>query len=343
MFVVPGAEEAPQDLAALTERRREEAAALRAEIARARLEARQLRLRLQALGVTDPSLIPGQVRAGSGCGGSQCAELQSLLGWLADGVDITRQVSFECGSGAVAVGGRQVLLQRMVSWPLLGSGLGALEEGGLKLSVPVDLQAEILKLIEDARGPGGLRETSVRRLADAWEVVGAEVMSAVTGRPEPAVFLVRRETSHAIVVAKWPTVDIPPCEPAAFDPELHFACLAAEPAPSGGAAPPAPVASPAHAAGMPADAGAQPRPGSPEAFPPKVASGDRVEVEYGGRWLPGVLQLVSGGVASVKCDVDSPGVITVAPLTSVRPAQTPAPEASPKAVTRRRVRARSVG
>ncbi|CAK0897597.1 unnamed protein product [Prorocentrum cordatum] len=190
----------------------------------------------KALGVADPSLVPAQVRAGSGCGGSQCAELQSLLSWLADGVDTTRQVSFECGGGVVGVGGRQVLLQRMVSWPLLGPG--ALEEGGMKLSVPVDLQAEILKLIEDARSPGGLRETTVRRLVDAWEVVGAEVMSAVTGRPEPAVFLVCRETSHAIVVAKWPSVDIPPYQPAAFDPELHFARAATRPPPPCGGAPP---------------------------------------------------------------------------------------------------------
>lgn len=47
--------------------------------------------------------------------------------------------------------------------------------------------------------------------------------------------------------------------------------------------------------------------------------GDRVEVNYEGTWYTGELQAIDAkGVASVKCDVDAPGVLTVAPLSRVR-------------------------
>jgi len=47
--------------------------------------------------------------------------------------------------------------------------------------------------------------------------------------------------------------------------------------------------------------------------------GDRVEVEYEGRWYAGTLQTVNGaGKATVKCDADAPGVLTVTALCHVR-------------------------
>mmetsp|Transcript_50333 Transcript_50333/g.157574 ORF Transcript_50333/g.157574 Transcript_50333/m.157574 type:complete len:317 (+) Transcript_50333:1-951(+) len=47
--------------------------------------------------------------------------------------------------------------------------------------------------------------------------------------------------------------------------------------------------------------------------------GDRVEVEYEGRWYAGILHTVdSAGKAGVKCDVDAPGVLTVTPLHRLR-------------------------
>jgi len=242
---------------------------------------------------------------------------------------------------------------------------------GLKLSVPVDLQADIVRIILSARSPSGLGETAIHKLAESWEMVGAEVVSAVTGQPEPAVFLVSRSTSHAIVVADWPTVEFPADSTAPFDPAQHFARLGAPPALCAAAASPALATIPTAAAvataaealaasaveaplaapgGRPVrldERAAEDAEASPEASLPAVASGDRVEVEYGGRWLPGVLQWVHGGVANVKCDVDVPGVITMAPLTSVRPARQVATgtnhQETSKTVTRRNMRARSVG
>lgn len=47
--------------------------------------------------------------------------------------------------------------------------------------------------------------------------------------------------------------------------------------------------------------------------------GDRVEVEFEGVWYAGVLHGVDAtGKASVRCDVDGPGVITVTPLCNLR-------------------------
>lgn len=49
-----------------------------------------------------------------------------------------------------------------------------------------------------------------------------------------------------------------------------------------------------------------------------LSTGDHVEVKYKGSWFRGVLQDLQGGVAHVNCDVDESGVITVAPIDSVR-------------------------
>jgi hypothetical protein len=47
--------------------------------------------------------------------------------------------------------------------------------------------------------------------------------------------------------------------------------------------------------------------------------GERVEVEYDGQWYVGTLHsLTATGKAGVNCDVDGPGVMTVAPLYRVR-------------------------
>lgn len=58
----------------------------------------------------------------------------------------------------------------------------------------------------------------------------------------------------------------------------------------------------------------------PPGRPRSMSSGDQVEVQYKGNWLRGILQDVNGELAHVKCDVDENGVITVAPLDRVRPA-----------------------
>lgn len=303
--------------------KRAEVELLRTNIQQAELDVQHLRLRLQAAGVQDSSLVPHKLQAGSGTAEPHNFELHSLLQWLVSSVDLSQQVLFECGNneGEVMVGGRRVVLHRMAAWQLSqGSATG------LRMSVPLDLQAEISGMLLAARRRGGrVEDAQVQRLAQSWELVGAEVVSAAMGQPEPAIFLVHRESAQAIVIAQWPMVDPAPSSAGAskdaprFDATAHFARLAAI-GPVGGS--------------MTASA-------VPAVDRPHVSTGDRVEVEYEGQWFSGVIQWVDGDVANVKCDVDSPGVITVAPLTSVRPARRTPREQAPK--MQRHVRARSVG
>jgi hypothetical protein len=50
----------------------------------------------------------------------------------------------------------------------------------------------------------------------------------------------------------------------------------------------------------------------------RMSSGEVVEVLYGENWLRGVLQAVNGEIAEIRCDVDTNGAITRAPLDRVR-------------------------
>mmetsp|Transcript_68473 Transcript_68473/g.135317 ORF Transcript_68473/g.135317 Transcript_68473/m.135317 type:complete len:326 (-) Transcript_68473:134-1111(-) len=311
-----------EDLSTWLVKKQSERSSLHEQLLWAQAECQQLRLRLHAVGLADPSLVPTKVSAGSGLPEPpQLAELRSLLRLLAERTDLTRHVVFDCG-GEVLVGGRRVVLRRMATWQLAGSPPGDVSSVGskLKLSVPVDMQAEISHILLAAREHGGVAEEAlVQRLAEAWELVGTEVVSAAMGRPEPAIFLVHRHSAQAMTLTEWPAVDFTEANipgNGCFDANRHFARLVDAP----------PLV---RAAGAPV-----------KVVAPRVGKGDRVEVECEGQWLLGTLQEVDGDVANIRCDTTSPGVITVAPLTNVRPVQTPQQEVASKKGTRR-MRARS--
>eukprot|EP00419_Tripos_fusus_P027201 CAMPEP_0172720468 /NCGR_PEP_ID=MMETSP1074-20121228/76973_1 /TAXON_ID=2916 /ORGANISM="Ceratium fusus, Strain PA161109" /LENGTH=332 /DNA_ID=CAMNT_0013545991 /DNA_START=117 /DNA_END=1119 /DNA_ORIENTATION=+ len=299
------------DLRASFSDKRAEVELLRTHIQKAELDVQHLRLRLQAAGVEHPSLVPHKLQAGSGAAEAHNFELHSLLQWLVSTVDLSQQVLFECGNneGEVMVGGRRVVLHRMAAWQLSDGSTT-----GLRMSVPLDLQAEISGMLLAARRRGGqVDDPQVQRLAQSWELVGAEVVSAAMGQPEPAIFLVHRESAQAIVIAQWPMVEPSPSivgagkEAPRFDAITHFARLASS--------------GPVGTSMTNDNDGASVVPAMDR---PHVSTGDRVEVEYEGQWFSGVIQWVDGDIANVKCDVDSPGVITVAPLTSVaEPAEHP--------------------
>jgi len=319
-----------EDLSALLAKKQSERTSLHEQLLRARAECQQLRLRLHAVGLADPSLVPAKVSAGSGLPEPpQFAELRSLLRLLAQRTDLTRHVVFDCG-GEVFVGGRRVVLRRMATWQLAGHPPGDAASVGskLKLSVPVDMQAEICQILLAARDREGVAEEAlVQRLAEAWELVGTEVVSAAMGRPEPAIFLVHRYTAQAITLTEWPAVDFSEANVPGnncFDANRHFARLVDAPPLVRAAG--APVKVMVHTA--------------PEVAAPRVGKGDRVEVECEGQWLVGTLQEVDGDVANIRCDAASPGVITVAPLTNVRRVQSPQQEVASKKGPRR-MRARS--
>jgi len=225
--------------------KRREANVLKAKLLHMRLMGQHLRARLLAVGVSSASVVPGQIVAGAGAVAPAASpELRSLLEWLAEAVDLTRQVTFECGAGGagVAVGGRRVLLQRMAAMPL-----GGCEQSRLQLSVPLELQAEITSTLARVRARGGRAcETELARVAERWELVGAEMVSAATGQQEPAIFLVHRDDvsggspeesqkpARAIVVAQWPSVDFAKLAAASsFTPARHFQKLCAAPSDDG--------------------------------------------------------------------------------------------------------------
>jgi hypothetical protein len=321
-----GSEDLPEWFA----KKQSEKISLQEQLLRAETECQQLRLRLHAVGLADPSLVPKKVSAGSGLPEPpQVAELRSLLRLLAERTDLTRHVVFDCG-GEVSVGGRRVVLRRMATWQLAGSPLGDVASVGskLKLSVPVGMQAEICQILLAARNSEGVAEEAlVQRLAEAWELLGTEVVSAAMGRPEPAIFLVHRHSAQAMTLTEWPAVDFAETNflgNCCFDANRHFARLADAP----------PLL---HASGAPVKVMVRT---APEVVAPRVGKGDRVEVECEGQWLLGTLQEVDGDVANIRCDALSPGVVTVASLTNVRPVQTPQQEVAPKKGTRR-MRARS--
>lgn len=367
-----------------------EADILQVELQQANVAIRQLRLQLQAAGVADTSCVPGRLQAGNSSAAAQHLELRSFLHWLVENVNLTRQVVFECSGneGEILVGPRRVLLKRMGSW-LIETGASTAE--GLKLSVPIAMHTEISSMLLAARAGGNqVSDVVLQQLADSWEIVGAEVVSA-GGNPEPAIFLVHRTTSEAMIVAQWPVVDFGPrcgaASSSAFDPQQHFTRLAepGTPALKNPVFPPPCVPSDSQkppAATLPPPPAKELAPSPPQqmaltssqsmlrqensqavlasevmsglnaitrgeagsqALPrPNVNTGDRVEVKYQGQWLIGVLERVDGDMAKVKCDEDRPWIITVAPLTSVRPARE-GPQHARKQAFKGHARARSVG
>mmetsp|Transcript_34871 Transcript_34871/g.76081 ORF Transcript_34871/g.76081 Transcript_34871/m.76081 type:complete len:428 (-) Transcript_34871:152-1435(-) len=393
--------------------KRGEAAALEEALQHVVLDSKQLRLRLQAHGVRDASVIPVQLR----CGGTQrnadfqTAEHRSLLEWLAATCDTSVHTIFST-AGGVQIGDREALLGRMVQWRLS-------EHGGLRLNVPEELASDFVSLLSRTRR-GLLGPAELRQLTDDWELLGAEVSSE--GDAQPAIFLVHRKMSHAVVVAAWPDLKPRSASGAPLDPESFFSAatkvatkvahsqqitfadedgdvstlavrdgtlqwsiagrgsrVVRELAINFNAADRCTLSGPFGAAAMAepgagvlqrelvrhllmlalacdvpvrglgatgqsadtlsdntswsafwVDRASRQEGNQAVAVETKQAGhtqqvlgivlGDHVEVEFEGEWFSGVLQGVEGDIAHVKCDVDEPMVITLAPLSNIRPA-----------------------
>jgi hypothetical protein len=73
----------------------------------------------------------------------------------------------------------------------------------MNLNVPVDCVNEILALLAKCRG-GSLGPAVLSEIAETWALIGAEI--ADVGETQPAIFLVHRKSSRAIVVGSWPSL-----------------------------------------------------------------------------------------------------------------------------------------
>lgn len=186
------------------------------ELAKAKLDVQQLRLRLQACGVTNVSLVPKELRCGGHTEDTSTAEIRNFIHWVAESCEFKDPVIFDVGS-AVRVGTRDAFLGRMVSWPLT-------EPGGLKLNVPQTMECEIKELLQRARRRA-LDQKELQHFAKSWEMIGAEV--AGEGTTRPAIFLIHRETDETVIVAAWPCIQ--PTVKATFDPDEYFKALSCKP------------------------------------------------------------------------------------------------------------------
>lgn len=242
---------------------------LQRELRVAELDVQQLQLRHCAarkskLGTAESARCPGSKTSDD----QKLVDLSRFFIWLSENVAIDDPPEIFDVGFSVPVGGRTVHLRRVAQWPLQSNSRG------LQLSIPVDHQDEIVRILSTARAAvtptAALDIDVVHQLASTWDLVPGELRIAAASRPEPAVLLAHRSSRQGILVASWPT-------PEAL--EAFHTCTAGE--------------------------------------APRV--GDRVEVEYDGQWFIGVLHSIdASGKGSVKCDVDDPGVLTLAPLSSLR-------------------------
>lgn len=382
----------------------EEELAVCAQLAAARLDLQQLKIRLQANGVTDAtSLIPKGLRAGGARATVEAAYAQhkSVLEWLGEIVDVTASKQF-FAPGELSVGEHTIHLGTMMQFR---------GQGDMNLNVPVDCVNEILALLAKCRC-GRLGPAVLSEIAESWALLGAEIVAV--GETQPAIFLVHRKSSHAIVVGSWPSLPeravVQPCAATVplVNPVEHFktiqdplqeemghiafvdtentaVCLT--PVQGGGFlwSVNGCVLEQVHEIGIHFNSADQctisslagsvivavPVPGPPQRglarqiiamaseqevqvrcdsksrviLPPpeavsascvdaafdsalvltstfKIFTGDRVDVEYYGEWFRGVLQHIDGEIAHVRCDQDEPSVVTLAPISSIRPAMT---------------------
>lgn len=175
----------------------DELAEVRAELKAARIEVQQLRLRLQAAGVKNTSVVPDKIQAGPGSGDGRAAELGRHLQWIAEHVELEHPAVLDAGCDVV-MGGRHVHLGRIKQFRLNCPG-------NLKLSVPLDQSAEIGALLAAAKlSNNTIDAQKSQSLSDEWELVVSE--TADGNNRETCTLLVHRETSAGILVATWPNV-----------------------------------------------------------------------------------------------------------------------------------------
>lgn len=286
---------------------------LQHELRAARMEAQQLRLRLQAAGQRKgaAACLP---HPAVGAEVRRVAELRSFLSWLGQSVDAAEEDPAALSVGfEVTVGEHSAHMDRVVQWPLR-THLG---RRPLLLTSPVRHQDAVSGMLAAARRISGdegraaatetecsaerpaggahscpsacplADEEALQRFAAEWELVAGDLSAAGHCVAEPVVMLARRcppseaggeekdgePQEEGILISSWPTS----AALQAFD-ALYSTVEG-----------------------------------------PRCRPGDRVSVQYEGEWFAGTLYAVdTTGKASVRCDVDGPGVLTLSPLYHVK-------------------------
>jgi len=298
----------------------DEAAELEESIECVRGDVELLKLELRSAGIACESdlLVPalGQLRAGE-TPGKTIQELKvcllELFTWVARRIDTSIATVFNA-PGEIKVKSHRLRLGRMVGWPLTACG-------GQRLSVPDELREEVVQFLAEAKNRdsrSGTSEALAEKLVERFEMVHLSLQTGQTSQMSsvPAILLIDTSEERAIVVANWPghqALHDHESESAeigmGFDPNNHFnrklQRFVLEP-------------------GNTMDADPE------ENVRLAVEKGNRVEAFYSGQWYAGKLKSVDDTTATVQCDVDDIGVLTVVPVYRVRLVQLKAtPVANP--------------
>jgi len=152
------------------------------------------------------------------------------------------------------------------------------KDGRLRLSVPTEFSKEVSSVFMMAQALGGKIEENVARHL-ADSWELVQTFILVAGQPEPAVLLAHRQPKQGVEQSML---------------------LASWPTPE--------------------DVASLITQADGNIAVNELSTGMRVEVEYAGQWYCGALHAVdvAAGRASVICDVDAPGVVTHAPVASLR-------------------------
>jgi len=174
----------------------------RAELHAAKIEAQELRLRLQATGTKITSVVPTEVRAGPGANlaGNLEAELRRLLQWLALNVVLEDPVTLHCCCDVMLSDGQHVQIRNIVQWRLTGD---------LRLSVPEELAPEISTLLSAAKADSNMVcQAKAKSILDSWQLTHSEAPpSETTSR---LTVLTHRESQRSCLVANFPVPPPPP-------------------------------------------------------------------------------------------------------------------------------------
>lgn len=191
---------------------------IRLQIQKAKLDAQMSRLKLQARGVVDESLIPADMLSG---GKVQATDLKTqehkrLLEWLAENCDMSYKVAFDVPDPEVHVGAHCAILGHMLQWRLS-------VQGGVKLSIPLENEMMITEIFRKSK-LGLLGNDELEQFAEDWLLVTTDLAQA-DNVVTPALFLIHKESQKAIVVSAWPSISVaeqPSPPTASFDPTAFF-------------------------------------------------------------------------------------------------------------------------
>ncbi|CAE8612289.1 unnamed protein product [Polarella glacialis] len=182
---------------------------LAAELKAGKIEVEQLLMRLKSACSREGGVRPGL----NGLGASilpplanvieeqRAEELRGLFSWLAQHADLEHPHIMDVGF-EVPIGGRTVLLHRVVQWSLTSA-----PSGKLLLTAPIEHKEPLGNLLASTRASGVVDAQAILHFLGGWDLVAGELTSAAHLQPEPSVLLSNRTSTQGILVASWPTCE----------------------------------------------------------------------------------------------------------------------------------------